>query len=186
MAQAQITVNGVTGSNNDLPINTLVQLNNNNAGGETTFNWNIIDQPLGAVDSLSNAAIVNPTITPKKEGTYLIELVVNQGLGTEARNRVILGIRQLKSRERVPGAGEALEDGTRGWAGAAGSLLQHPDTVVGDNGTLDGIANVGLTRGQVVKLNTRGTLKSGLPGQEFLVQVDLAGNTFADRSGPLA
>ena len=54
MTQALITVNAVAGSNTDLPINTLVQLNNTGNGGEITYAWSILDQPPGTADALSS------------------------------------------------------------------------------------------------------------------------------------
>ena len=65
MPSANISINGVDGSNADLPINVLVQLGNQNTGGEVTFNWTIVDQPPGLDDMLSSATLQNPTFTPK-------------------------------------------------------------------------------------------------------------------------
>ena len=45
MPQAKILVNGIIGSNDDVTINTLVQLNNQNIGGESTYSWAILEQP---------------------------------------------------------------------------------------------------------------------------------------------
>ncbi len=177
MAQAQITINAVTGSDDDLPIATLVQLSNNNAGGELTFAWTIVDQPPGAADALSDPTIQNPTFTPNKEGTYLIRLVVNAGPNA-LTDEVVAAVRFLKSRQRVPSAGEQAEDGSRGWAGALGDEMSFQDallnlragTVVAHNGS--GGTRV---RGEVVQLTADFTLKSGLPGQELIPSAILAG-----------
>lgn len=168
MPQAQITVNGVTGSNDNLPINTLVQLNNNNTGGETVYSWSILDQPPGSADALSSTSIQNPTFTPKKEGTYFIQLIVNPG-GGQLVNTVICAIRQLKTQERVPATGETIEDGhwspaTNGWYR---DLIERCAT---DPGIVVGVAGAaGLNRGTIVSAAGTAIIKSGLPGQETVI-----------------
>jgi hypothetical protein len=130
MAQAKILINSVIGSNDNLPINQVVQFDNQNIGGETTYTWSILSQPPGTVDTLSATNIQNPTFVPKKEGTYLVKLTVNLGLPDEQNNQVIAAIRQLKTLERIPTAGETTEDNiSAGWAIANNSLLRHMDTL---------------------------------------------------------
>lgn len=136
MAQALITVNAVVGSDDDVPINALVQLDNQNAGGEVSYAWLMLDRPPGSAAALSSASLQNPTFTPDIEGTYLIELTVNAGLGDQASNRVIVAVRQLKSMLRVPAVGETTENGARGWdETGAGAMLRE----------LDGRTLMGLT-----------------------------------------
>lgn len=171
MPQAKISVNSVVGSNTDLPINVVVQLDNVNLGGEVTYNWTILDQPPGTLDVLSSAVVQSPTFTPKKEGSYLIKVVVNLGLATEQEDKVIVGIRQLKTRERVPAAGETTEaDSSDGWATSMNSLLRRIDTLISDPATMVGKNNSGgvLTKGQVVRCTSLPTIKTGLPGQEVV------------------
>lgn len=169
MPQSLIKINAVIGSDTDLPINTLIQLDNQNIGGEVSYKWSILDQPAGAADSLSSTTIQNPTFTPKKEGTYLIKLIVNEGLPDEDTDTVVAGILQLKIRERIPAAGETTEaDVSRGWAVDTNNFLRFiddslatPSTAVGANshsGT--------LARGTVVRVTSGQVIKSGLPGQE--------------------
>lgn len=169
MPQAQITINAVVGSDNDLPINTLVQLDNNNIGGEVSFLWAILDQPAGPADILSNTAIQNPTFTPRKEGTYLIRLIVNQGLGDEQTDTVDAGILLLKTRKRVPAAGEQTEASvSRGWAGDTNNLIRFLNDKVSDPGTIVGVNGDAspMVRGAVVRATSSVTLKAGLPGEE--------------------
>src|SRR3989304_312459 len=117
MPQSLIKVNAVVGSATNLPINGPAQLDNQNGGGETTYTWSILDQPEGTIDSLSSTSIQNPTFTPKKEGSYLVRLIVNQGQPDEQRNAVVCSVRQLKTLRRIPAAGETIEaDTARGWA----------------------------------------------------------------------
>ena len=48
MPQAAIEINAVEASDENLPIDTLVQLSNNDVGDETTYLWEIVSQPPGA------------------------------------------------------------------------------------------------------------------------------------------
>lgn len=181
MPQASIKVNGVVGSNTDLPINTLVQLDNQNSGGETTFAWTLLDQPLGTTDVLSSAAVQNPTFTPKKEGTYLVRLVVNAGTGTEQTQTVVCAVRQLKTRTRVPAAGETTEpSASRGWATDVGALLQLVDAVRADPALAVGVAGDPLARGNVVVATDAPTIKTGLPGEERVPTFTLTSATDAE------
>lgn len=171
MPQAKITVNAVPGSNTALPLNVIVQLDNQNIGGELTYSWTILDQPPGAVDALSATAIQNPTFTPKKEGTYLIKLIVNSGLPTEQEDRVVCAVKQLKTLERIPAAGETTEaDTSDGWATSNNAYLRRIDNLLVDPGILVGVNASGgtLSRGQIVRSATTVIIKSGLPGQETL------------------
>lgn len=171
MPQAKITVNAVVGSNVNLPINTLVQLDNQNTGGEVTYTWSILDQPPGPVDSLSSVSAQNPFFTPRKEGTYLLRLIVNQSLPTEQEDRVVCAVEQVKTGERIPAAGETTEaDTSDGWATAMNSLLRRMDTLIGDPGIFTGVNASGgtLTRGDVLRATASSVIKAGLPGQETI------------------
>ncbi|KKK82529.1 hypothetical protein LCGC14_2802480, partial [marine sediment metagenome] len=168
-----ITINAVIGSDLDLPINTLVQLDNTNIGGETSFLWAILDQPAGTADLLSNATIQNPTFTPKKEGTYLIKLTVNTTLTDTVDAAVLL----LKTRQRVPAAGEQTEASTsRGWAVDTNAQFRFINDGIADPGTII-VANAdtgSLARGKIVRTTSQVTIKAGLPGEEKLPGVTLA------------
>jgi hypothetical protein len=169
MPQASITINAVVGSKLALPINTLVQLDNQNIGGELSYAWEILDQPPLTADVLSSASLQNPTFTPKKEGTYLLKLTVNAGLVTEQSQTVIAAVQQLKTLERIPAAGEVLEaDTADGWAVSMDSLLRRIDGLLSDPGIIVGVNASGgaLTRGQVVRCSAASVIKSTLPGQE--------------------
>lgn len=171
MAQAKILVNAVIGSDDDLPINTLVQLANQDIGGESSYAWAILDQPPGTVDTLSSSSIANPTFTPRKEGSYLLKLTVNLGLADEQSNTVIVGIRQMKTLERIPASGESTEvDTADGWATAMNSLLRRVDSLLSDPGIIVGANNSGgsLSRGDVLRVNGTVTIKAGLYGQEYV------------------
>lgn len=168
MPTAAIKINGVVGSNDDLSINVLVLLDNAGSGGESTYLWQITDQPEGTPDVLSSTNTQAPSFTPRKEGSYRLRLVVNQGQGTEQVSAVIAAVRQLKTRQRVPAAGETTEvDATRGFATAADRLFVALEQAVTGGQIVIGTAAVAsLTRGTVLRATGTATLKSGLPGQE--------------------
>lgn len=189
MPQALITINAVAGSNVDLPINTLVQLGNTGIGGETTYAWTIVDQPPGSTDALSNPAIINPTFTPKKEGTYLLRLIVNAG-PSQLSNQVVAAVRFLKTRIRVPAAGETNEASTsQGWSATPGAsdVLRLVDTMRADPTVVVASAGAGgLAVNDVVKFSGTATIKSTLPGQEIIPSVTKAlANVAADMYQPL-
>lgn len=175
MTQALITVNASPGSEDDAPINTLVQLNNTNNGGEVTYLWTILSQPPGTGDALSSTTIQNPTFTPRKEGSYLIQLIVNQSLGDEVRDRVVVAVRQLKTRLRVPAPGEVDEvDATNGHAGDGNIIFRAVDAMRADPGII--VAQLGETvvAANVVKFTNIATIKTGLPGEEIVPVVTKA------------
>lgn len=175
MATAAIEVNSVLGSDDDVPIDTLVQLSNDDDGDESTYLWSILDQPPGAADSLSSTTIENPTFTPEKEGSYLIQLIIDEGLSTESTDRVVVAVRQLKTLRRCPAAGEQSEvSSAKGWALSVNELLRDLDGKLADPGLR--VAVVGgstdIASGKVVRYTSSTTLKSGLPGEEEIVVVE--------------
>ena len=185
MVAANISINAVDGSNPPngaaLPINTLVALDNQNTGGETTYLWEFLDRPEGSAAALSNPAIQAPTFTPDVEGTYLIKLTVNRLLATEATDTVIVGISQLRTDERIPSAGETREESTaRGWAQTTNRLFKLLDIVRGDGSMLIGTADGAMSRGNVLRVADVETIKVGLPGEEVVPLFSIALATSAD------
>lgn len=181
MTQALIQINAVSGPNADLPINVLVQLNNLGTGGEVSWLWTILNQPPGAADALSNVAIQNPTFTPKKEGTYLLQVIVNQALPSEQRDQTIAAILQLKTRQRVPAAGESDEAGATGWAELAlNPLLRTLDARQADPGVVVGTLLSNCAVNQIHRPNGITQLMAGLPGQQDITQWGLTGGADAD------
>lgn len=174
MTQASIAINGVSGSNVDLPIATLVTLNNVGNGGESTFLWTILDQPSGTADALSSTTVQSPTFTPNKEGDYLIQVIVNQSLADEQRQRVVCGVKTLKTRQNIPAAGETTETGTRGTAVAVNSILRLVDNMRADPGILVVQLGATLAANTVCRFTDTAVIKSGLPGQETLPVVTQA------------
>lgn len=169
MPAAAIKINGTLGSNLSYDIGTLATLTNQSTGGETTFLWELLDQPEGTANTLTGAGTATCTFTPTKEGSYLIRLTVNGTL----QNLVVLGVRQLKSGLRIPAAGETSEASTTlGWARNANQNLQELDRRATDGGLQVWLRASGVTPyvvGDVVHATDVGTIKVGLPGEEVVV-----------------
>lgn len=49
-------------------------------GDHLTYSWAILSAPSGSTATVSNATIVNPTFFADKTGTYIVQLVVNDGI----------------------------------------------------------------------------------------------------------
>lgn len=171
MPQADIEINGSAASDEDLPINTLVQLSNNDVGDESTYLWEIVSQPPGAADSLSATNIENPTITPLKEHTYLVQLTVDFGLPTEQIDRKLFRVRHFKTDLALVGTEETVEGVSQAWSVDQNENLQVLiDRIFG--GTVIACqANGALNAGDTVTVTGVATLKSGLPGEERVPDV---------------
>lgn len=178
MPVANISVNGVAGPDFVVPINTIVSLTNVNVGGEVTYNWTILDQPEGTADVLSNSAIQSPTFTPKKEGTYLLQLVVNLGLGTQSIDYVTIALIELKTGLVIPAAGETITaDSIKGWAKRLNRNLVALTNMIADSGVLVAQATGTGLVGKLVLLTGISTIKAGLPGQEDVPNAQVADGT---------
>jgi trimeric autotransporter adhesin len=72
------------GPNQVVNVNSLVQLDGSKStdanGLPLTFQWNLISVPAGSAAVLSNPAVVNPTFTADRPGTYVAQLIVNNGM----------------------------------------------------------------------------------------------------------
>ena len=71
------------GPNQTATINTPVQLNGSGStdanGLPLTYLWSLISLPQGSAATLSSTTAVNPTFTPDRQGTYVAQLIVNNG-----------------------------------------------------------------------------------------------------------
>jgi len=84
-----ITVQGNTqptanaGPPQTVNVGSLVQLNGSAStdvdGDPLTYKWSLITVPAGSTATLSSTTIVNPTFTADKPGTYVAQLIVNDG-----------------------------------------------------------------------------------------------------------
>jgi RHS repeat-associated protein len=89
-APSQVTISDVNsppvanaGPNQTLVAGTTVQLNGSSStdidGDPLTYSWSLLSTPQGSTATLSSATIVNPTFFADKGGTYVIQLIVNDG-----------------------------------------------------------------------------------------------------------
>jgi hypothetical protein len=71
------------GPNQTVNVGTLVQLNGAGStdvdGNPLTFKWSFNAVPSGSTASLSSLSVVNPTFTSDRAGTYVVQLIVNDG-----------------------------------------------------------------------------------------------------------
>src|SRR5688572_12774678 len=69
-----------------------VQLNGGGSsdpdGNSLTFTWSLLSKPGGSAAVLSNGKIVNPTFTADQSGTYVAQLIVNDGSVNSAPDTV--------------------------------------------------------------------------------------------------
>ena len=71
------------GENQTITLDSLVQLNGNASSDEDndtlTYSWSFTSKPAGSEALLSDSNIANPTFTADVKGTYMLQLVVNDG-----------------------------------------------------------------------------------------------------------
>ena len=71
------------GANQKVDIGSLVQINgagSTDVDGDTlTYKWSLITVPTGSTAALSNVSVVNPVFTADRQGTYVAQLIVNDG-----------------------------------------------------------------------------------------------------------
>ena len=82
------------GPNQTIRSGTTVQLNGSGStdanGYPLTYLWSFVSIPAGSSATLSNSAIVNPTFTTDKVGSYVVQLVVNDGYASSALSQVTI------------------------------------------------------------------------------------------------
>lgn len=149
MTQARIVITqqGVAGSagvsRQDLVLNQQVTLTNSNNNGVRSWRWVMKDRPTGSAATLSGPLSATATFTPDVEGSYLVELTIDEGREGQVDTRVAAVLETVNgSLVRWPAAGEdneanwliggspnergwvpALEDAIRVAAGASNLVL---------------------------------------------------------------
>lgn len=169
MARSRITINGVTSSYVEVPINSTVTLTNDGDGGETSVKWYSLtgSQPSGSHDTFSSPTGNSTTFVPTREGSYLIKNLVNSALTSSA----IVAVKHLTSNLRAPAAGEKLEEsGSFGWAYATQKLFDKVNELYADSGLVVGSAEEPLCVGTLVRPSGTLNLKDGLPGQQTVLR----------------
>jgi hypothetical protein len=71
------------GADQNVPTKTLTTLNgiasSDTNGDALTYKWSFTSMPTGSLVSLSNPTTASPTFTPDIDGTYIAQLIVNDG-----------------------------------------------------------------------------------------------------------
>ena len=82
------------GSNQSVSVGTIVHLDGSGStdvdGNPLTYSWSLLSKPAGSAAVLSNPGIVNPTITVDLAGTYVAQLIVNDGFVDSAPSTVTI------------------------------------------------------------------------------------------------
>lgn len=81
------------GQNRTVAIDTFVTLSGSGTDPQNqplTYQWSLIHKPTGSTASLSNAAIADPTFTADLAGTYIGQLIVNNGTLSSAPSTVTI------------------------------------------------------------------------------------------------
>jgi hypothetical protein len=101
------------GQNHTVAVDSLVTLNGSGTDPQNrplTYLWSLINKPAGSAASLSNAAIADPTFTADKAGTYIAQLVVNDGALNSAPSTVTIGT-TCSQPTAIPGMNENVTVG---------------------------------------------------------------------------
>lgn len=148
---ASITINGVPGPL--LTANAGDTITVNDVGGTaTTWAWALASIPPGSTAVLLAPTAQTTTFVVDVEGTYLVQLIVDDTLPTESFATTIVAIPSQTSAQRVPAVGETVESGVRGWDTGAGSYLRLLDTRLENPGIVAGVATGSLSQGTVVAI----------------------------------
>jgi hypothetical protein len=81
--QALLAPAANAGQNRTVALGGLVMLSGSGTDSQNlplAFQWSLISKPLGSAASLSSAAIPDPTFVADRTGTYVAQLIVNNGL----------------------------------------------------------------------------------------------------------
>lgn len=84
---------GNAGPNQTVPQNTLVSLNGTGSdpqGLALTYQWALITKPAGSAAVLSSTTIPSPTFLTDMAGTYVVQLIVNNGFLNSAASTVTI------------------------------------------------------------------------------------------------
>ena len=93
-------------------------------GNQLGFAWSILSKPANSQVTLSNSAIVNPTSTVDVAGSYVVQLLVSDGIVTGAADTVTIS---TQNRPPVANAGPARTVALQATVQLDGSASNDPD-----------------------------------------------------------
>ncbi len=162
---AVIAINSTSGSEDDIVYGSTVNLTNVGDGSPTTYLWTLVSKPANSAAFLNTTTSPTCSFTADAEGTYLIRLVVNGGELDEATDQVIAAVRELQTRNRIPAAGETIENNAEsddtGWAHEAVDQILQRVTRLTDANFVVAQAGEDLLAGDIVYYSGSATLGSG-------------------------
>ena len=82
------------GVSQTVPVNILVQLDGSRSASPSrrllTYQWVLFSKPAGSTSTLNNGAVANPTFLPDAVGSYVLHLVVNDGVSSSENSPVTI------------------------------------------------------------------------------------------------
>lgn len=82
------------GVSQTVPVNILVQLDGSRSASPSrrllTYQWVLFSKPAGSTSALNNRAVANPTFLPDAVGSYVLHLVVNDGVSSSENSSVTI------------------------------------------------------------------------------------------------
>jgi hypothetical protein len=85
------------GGNQSVTMGSVVSLSGSGAdadGDSLSYTWSMQSQPSGAAVSLSSTDVANPSFTPSVAGTYVLQLVVNDGTVNSSASTVQITVNE--------------------------------------------------------------------------------------------
>ena len=149
-------------------------------GNPLTYAWSFVSKPAGSAAVLSNPSVVNPTFVADKSGSYVVQLIVNDGLVNSAPDTVTVTVMLDAPVLRARAAGRQVQlnwtdVGAAGYAVYRGTTTGGPYVKIAETpGTqlmfIDSDRSVGTTFYWVVKAIAADGNLSG-PSNEVMAKI---------------
>ena len=113
------------GSNQKVNVNSLVQLNGSGStdvnGNPLWYVWTLNTIPAGSKATLSNPTAVNPTFTADEPGTYVAQLIVNDGFSSSQPSTVTISTNAVQAPTANAGSPQTVAPGATVQLSGSGS-----------------------------------------------------------------